>query len=291
MSRRDVYQDVTDRIVNALEQGTAPWVRPWDATGGSAMPCNLTTDAEYRGINVPLLWIAADAAGYASNEWATYKQARGAGGQVRKGEKGTHIVFFKALSITERATDGGADKKRRVPMIRSFVVYNRAQIDGLPEVETFEPKAVHERDADAEAFVRETSAEVIESSEQTRAFYSPKADRITMPGLDRFKDSGSYYATLLHELTHWTGHEARCARSFGRRFGSEAYAAEELVAEMGAAFLCAHLQIPGEMQHPEYIASWIKVLKGDKRAIVHAASKAREATEFLRASQREAVTV
>ena len=289
MGRIDVYQDVTDRILKALEQGVAPWVRPWDATGGSAMPRNVTTGAEYNGINIPLLWIAADAAGYASNEWATYKQARSVGAQVRRGERGTHIVFFKALTVTEKSAETGEEKSKRVPMIRSFVVFNRAQIDGLPEPETFEPKAEHARNADVETFVGATGAEVVESIDQTRAYYAPTADRITVPGIARFRDSASYYATLLHELTHWTGHESRCAREFGRRFGSEAYAAEELVAEMGAAFLCASLQVPGELQHPEYIASWIKVLKGDKRAVVHAASKAREAVEFLKASQGEAV--
>lgn len=284
-AKRDIYQEVTDRIVAALEAGTAPWVRPWQA-GGDDWPRNGGTGRRYNGINVFLLWMTAGAEGYSSPEWFTYKQAQAAGGQVRKGEKGTMVTLWKPIKVTKKDANGKAVKgsdgkvvKEDRLFLKHFVVFNRAQIDGLPEPVAVEEQPEPERHAAAEAFVKATGAAITHGG--GRACYSPLADSIRLPELRAFDDAGAYYATALHELVHWSGHKTRLDRDLTGRFGDESYAAEELIAEMGAAFLCADLRIEGRTQHPEYIASWIKVLKDDKKALFTAASKARQAAEYM----------
>ncbi len=279
--KRDIYDTATDRIIAALEQGAAPWVRPWTATG-SGMPRNGSTGRNYNGVNVLLLWAESHAKGYDSGEWFTYRQAKALGGNVRKGEKGTGIVFWRFLEKSG-TDDAGEETTRKIPMARAYTVFNREQCDGLPEPKEA-PKVATlseaERHEQAERFIAATRADVRHGG--GRAFYSPTLDYVQLPRFETFKDGASYYATGLHELTHWTGHTSRCARDFENRFGSQAYAAEELVAELGAAFLCAELGIDGQLQHPEYIKSWLKVLRGDKRAIFTAASKARQAAQYLK---------
>lgn len=301
---RDIYQEVTDKIVEALEAGTAPWVRPWDtqgafmgfSIGGGYMPRNGSSGRFYNGVNVLLLWITASAKGYASNEWFTYNQSKAMGGQVRKGEKSTMVTLWKPIHITETDTETGERKRKQVLIIRGYNVFNREQIDGLPESK-YAPKPVadkpepkpedtaHERIGEVEAYVANTGADIREDDTQGRAFYAIVEDYIGMPALRRFKDEGAYYSTLLHELTHWTGSNDRCEREFGKRFGDAAYGMEELVAELGSAFLCATFGIEGSLQHPEYIGSWIKTLKADKKAIITAASKAKQAVAFLDSTQ------
>jgi antirestriction protein ArdC len=288
--RRDIYQEVTDAILAALEKGAAPWVRPWDVagTGLVSVPTNISTRRAYQGVNVLLLWCSADAKGYKSSEWGTYRQIQAMGGNVRRGEKSTLVTFWKQWTVTDRDATTGEKTTKRIPLLRSFCVFNREQCEGLPAVEAAPvvPMTENERNAAVEAFVKATGADVRESEREGRAFYAPTGDYVGMPAIGRFKDSGAYYGTLLHEMTHWTGHASRCARDFSGRFGDDAYAFEELVAEIGSAFLCAEHRIDGTLQHPEYVAHWIKVLKGDRKAIIHAAAKAREAAGFLRGERK-----
>ena len=285
---RDVAAEVTETILKALEKGTAPWVRPWSTSGSSTIACpfNGISGRRYNGLNVLLLWIAADAHGYTSPEWLTFRQAQGAGGTVRRGEHGTLITFWKFLPgrVVIDGTTGERTQGRQIPMLRSFTVFNRAQCEGLPPSRFVAPPRLsqNERLAAVEAFVKATGVEIRETADEVVACYTPTSDYIRMPHIGRFVDAGAYYATTLHEMTHWTGHKSRLDRDFSNRFGTEGYAREELCAELGSAFLCAEFGIDGTLRHPEYVANWIQVLRGDKRAVLTASSKAREAFEYLK---------
>ncbi len=279
--RRDIYAEVTNTIIAELEKGTAPWVRPW-TVADPGLPRNGATGRHYNGLNVLLLWTAAARNGYGSGDWFTYRQAQSLGGHVRKGERASLVTYWKMLQKSETDPETGERVHKTIPLLRHFSVFNRDQCDGLPPAEA-QPTATlseEERHQRAEAFMAATGADIRHGG--GRAFYSLLTDRIQLPPFETFRDGGSYYGTACHELTHWTGHASRCDRQFGRRFGDDAYAAEELVAELGAAFLCAELGIDGQLQHPEYIGNWLRVLRGDKRAIFTASSKARQAAEFLK---------
>ncbi|MCX7179593.1 MAG: zincin-like metallopeptidase domain-containing protein, partial [Proteobacteria bacterium] len=237
----------------------------------------------YRGINTIILWVSAAARGYTSGRWITYKQAQSIGAQVRKGEKGTHIAVYKPWELRE-TNSSGQEETRLVPVLRTYTVFAVEQCDGieLPAApETIEPIATRHAAADA------IMAQAKVNHGGDRAFYSPSIDQITLPVQAAFVDSCSYYATALHELTHWTGHKSRCARDFQNRFGTQGYAREELVAELGAAYLCAHLNIEGKLQHAEYLASWLEVLKSDKKAIFTAASAAQKAVDYALRAENE----
>jgi antirestriction protein ArdC len=269
--KKDIYQEITDQIIAVLEQGAAPWVKPWSSAG---MPRNAVSGREYSGINTILLAMSP----YASPLWLTYNQAKTAGGQVRKGEHGTNIVFFKPFQVSDANNPDGPGKS--IPLLRSFTVFNAQQIDGLPEKFTLANKPQLDSFADNEQAETLLTQAIIEHG-KGKACFIPSADVIYMPNKTDFKSISDYYATGLHELTHWTGHKSRLARDFNGRFGDSAYAFEELIAELGAAFLCAHCGIDGQLQHASYIQSWLKVLKNDKRAIFTAAAAARKASEFL----------
>ena len=275
--RCDLYQDVTDRIVAALEDGVAPWVRPWRSTGSFR---NATTERPYHGVNTLLLAVETLAHGYDDPRWITYQQARKLGGHVRKGEHGTRIVFWKFLERTERDPATGQTELRRVPMARAYTVFCVEQTDGL-ELPTLhrEPLPETGRRVDLDAFLTATGAEIRHGGDV--ACFAPGPDRIALPPFGAFQTPSGYYSTAFHELTHWTGHRARLDRNLRGRFGSQSYAAEELVAELGSAFLCERHGVDGQLQHPEYVANWLTVLKGDKRAIFTASSKARQAAEYL----------
>lgn len=279
--KRDLYQEVTDQIVAALEAGTAPWIKPWTTTGATGLPENAVTHRAYRGINVLLLTIAARANGYATDQWLTFKQALEAGVPVRKGEKATRIYFFKMLEVKGDAAPAEERQAKVVPILREYYVFNVAQLSGelRGARKPTEPREFA-GDAMVDAYLERTGARITHGG--NAAFYQPSADSITMPPRESFKSAPHYYATALHELTHWTGHASRCDRLQKiARFGDEAYAFEELVAEMGAAFQCAQFGIAGELQHASYVANWIKVLKDDKRAIFRASSLAQKAVDFL----------
>lgn len=298
MSKKfDIYQSVTNRIVEALERGARPWNRPWRTLPGDGVPRNAVSGRPYHGINVMLLWGAAQLRGFSSQRWLTYRQAREAGGHVRKGETGELVVFWKFLRKEKHDEEGhpvldaeGNPVEETVPIARGYWVFNVEQCEGLPEaVAGLSPVEDPEWDPvpGAEAFVAATGAEIHHGG--NRAFYAPHADRIQMPPRERFEEQDTYYGTLLHELTHWTGHGSRLGRRFDR-FGSEAYAFEELVAELGAAFLCARLGLASEPRedHAGYIDHWLEVLKKDKKAVFTAASAARSAVEYLENLQDQA---
>jgi antirestriction protein ArdC len=285
---RDIYQEVADRIIAALEQGVAPWAPGYECAAG--LPYNGVTGRPYSGINVLLLWLTSIERGYTSPEWYTYLQAcqavgltkdaharwtREPGKGVRPGEHGTMITFWKTIIVE----DAESHEPKTVPVLRHYTVFNRAQIDGLQNDSSAPPRSVPQRIAAADALVRRNGAQVVEDSGVP--VYDWSADIIRMPRRARYFTSEGYYVDLLHELVHWTGHAARLARPHGTRFGTPEYAREELVAEIGSAFLCATLDITGTLRHAEYVGSWVRVLRDDKRAIFTAAAQARRAVDFL----------
>ena len=287
--KRNLYQTVTDKIVSAIEAGAGDWQMPWIGFK-AGLPHNATTDAEYHGVNVLMLWAEAAFSGYDTNQWASYKQWQSRGVQVRKGEKGTLIVYAGSTIIQDET---GEDEARQVRFLKCSHVFNASQVDGWENPEIVYPDLA-ERIEGAEQFVSATGA--IRQHGGDRAFYSPSCDVIRLPYAKAFKDTElstateNYYAVLLHEMTHWTGGKKRCDRQFGKRFGDQAYAAEELVAELGSAFLCAQLGITNEPRpdHAQYLAHWLEIMKGDKRAIFTAASAATKAAEYLNGLQTKA---
>jgi antirestriction protein ArdC len=285
VEKRDVYRKVTDAIINAIEQGASTWRMPWHTSGRFAFsPINVTSKKPYRGINTVCLWAAAQAKGYELGEWATYQQWQERKAQVRKGEKATTVVFWKfANSVSESQDDGEADAPAtgsRLLFTRGYSVFNAAQVDGYtPKPEP--NQSMPERIEQAEGFFQRIGATVKHGGNQ--AFYSQATDHIQMPPFAAFREGIGYYSTLAHEHTHWTATVARCNRQLGKRFGDNAYAAEELIAELGAAFTCAHLGLSTEPRadHAAYIATWFRVLKADSRAIFTAASKAQQACDWM----------
>lgn len=285
----DLYQSITDRIVAQIEQGAADWRMPWHSRKHGAteltLPRNVAGRA-YRSVNVPVLWTTAAALGYESPVWGTYKQWAERGAKVRKGEKATMVVFWKSRDIATENDDGETEAHRQL-FAKAYFVFNAAQVDGYDAEKIGKPDASSEdlseseRIASADAFFAATGSTVRHGG--NRAFYTSGGDFIQMPAFADFIDAQSYYSTLAHEHAHWTGAKARLDRDFSRRFGDQAYAFEELVAELGAAYLCAILGLSNEPRpdHAAYIASWLRVLKGDKKAIFMAASKAQAAADYL----------
>jgi antirestriction protein ArdC len=289
--RRDVYQEVTDQIVSELEKGVRPWQRPWSEShmeGRVALPLRHNGVA-YRGVNILSLWMTAVAKGYRAPVWMTFKQAIDLGGGVRKGEKGSLTVY--ADKITRKETDAlsGEESETAIPFMKGYTVFNVEQIDGLPAHYYPAPEPVLEtvpRIARADAFFAATGAAIRHGGNQ--AYYAIGSDHVQMPPLEAFRDPESYYATLAHECTHWTRHASRLDRSFQqKRFGDDGYAMEELVAELGAAFLCAGLSLTPEIRadHASYLDHWLTALKADKRAIFSAAAHAQRAADFLHSLQ------
>ncbi|PJR12796.1 ArdC family protein [Sinorhizobium meliloti] len=284
---KDVYQRITDKIVEQLEAGVRPWHQPWGANGCATRP-RRHNGVPYRGINTVLLWMEAAANGYGSPFWMTYKQSQELGGQVRKGEKSTLVVYAGAVERTEE-DENGEDLERRIPFLKGYCVFNCDQIDGLPD--QFKPTPVvlptpKERFTHADEFFQHTGAEIRFGG--NRAFYSPADDFIGMPVFEAFESPESYVSVLAHETAHWTKHPTRLDRDFGRKaWGDEGYAIEELVAEISSAMLCADLGIEDKPRedHAAYISSWLKVLKNEKRAVFQAAAHAERAVAFLHGLQ------
>ena len=294
--RQDVYEKITDRIVSDLERGVRTWLAPWSiehAAGRITRPLR-ANGIPYQGINVLELWSAALISGHAAPIWMTFNQAQELGGHVRKGEHGWQVVYVSKITRTERDDATGEESARQIPFMRNYTVFNVEQIDGLPaHYYTIVSPQIDpiQRNARAEAFFAATGADVRHGG--TRACYDPISDAMQMPPFESFRDPESYYAVRSHETVHWTQHPSRLARDLGRkRRGDEGYAMEELVAELGAAFLCADLGLTPEVRddHAAYIAIWIRVLKNDKRAIFTAASHAQKAVDFLHALQAAAST-
>jgi antirestriction protein ArdC len=298
--RVDVYAKITNKIIADLEKGVRPWMKPWNADhlaewSGVGLPLR-QIGKPYRGINTVMLWYAAAVNGYKSRYWFTYKQAQALGGQVRYGETGEMIVFAKQSIKTETTTEG-EDVEKKMSFLRGYTVFNGDQCDNLP-AKYFEPPdapvfTTKQRHEASEAFFAKTGALFVHRG--NKAFYRQSGDFIQLPPFETFHDAESYAATKAHELIHWTLHPKRLNRDLSKTFpnesGKHVYAREELVAEIGAAFLCANLGITPEVRedHAAYVGSWLQVLKNDKRAIFNAASKAQEAVDYLIGLQGEPV--
>lgn len=288
--KADLYERITAQIVAELEQGVLPWRKPWDAAhvaGAVSKPLR-ANGQPYTGINVLMLWAAAMAKGYSAPLWMTFKQALELGAHVRKGEKGTQVVYANAITRNE-TDENGEEQERRIPFLKAYVVFNIEQIEGLPAhyTATAAPRLNAEaRIARCEAFFAACGADIRHGGNS--ACYVPSRDVVHMPPFESFRNATAYYAVRAHEMIHWTQHESRLDRDFGRkRFGDEGYAMEELVAELGSAFLCADLDLVPLIRedHAPYIDGWLKALKSDKRAIFTAASHAQKAVDYLNGLQ------
>jgi antirestriction protein ArdC len=293
-NKPNVYQIVTDRIIASLKEGVIPWEKPWKAPtfAGGSFPRNFMTGKPYRGINVFLLWSTR----FSSPLWLTFKQALELGGNVRKGEKGSQIVFYKQLRSRKVKANNDAlvieDSRKEGDqaafVLTYYTVFNVEQCEGLT-IPTIEPTPALPADPDetCEALVRAWAGRPTIRTEEVnegRAYYRPATDSVHLPARFRFIDTAHYYATLFHELVHSTGHESRLARKFGSSFGDELYSKEELVAETGAAFLCAIAGIATrhtEQNTAAYIQNWISRLEQDNRLIVQAAANAQRAVDLI----------
>ncbi|SER23111.1 ArdC family protein [Sphingobium sp. YR768] len=282
---RDIYAETTAKIIAGLEQGFAPWVQPWDSSvcAGPGLPVNALTRRRYSGMNILFLWGAAIAGGFASQSWLTFKQAIEAGGHVRKGEKGTTVVFadrFIPEAEKARAAQTGEDA-RAIPFLKTYTLFNLAQCEGLRSGLTEGPVPMPTREIipHAEALIVATGADFRISGD--KAYYAPGPDYIQVPPQPAFREQVNYYRTCFHELGHWSGAKKRLDRDLSGGFGSNAYAREELVAEMSSAFICAALGIVPTVRHEDYIAAWIALLKEDHRAIFRAASHASKAADYI----------
>jgi antirestriction protein ArdC len=280
--RADVYQRVTDAIVNAIESGTGSYQMPWTVRQDKGFsPISVGSAKPYRGINTLVLWAQSQSKGYGSAFWGTYQQWAQLGGQVRNGEHGSPVVYWGPY---EKQTDEGeGDTRRHGLFAKGYTVFNIEQVDGCKLPKRFEPKLSHnERIALADSFFGNIGIQIRDGG--NRAFYRPDVpEAVYMPGFDQFPERVDYYSVLAHESTHWTSHASRCDRELGKHFGDDAYAVEELIAELGSAYTMARLELelaPRE-DHARYIDSWLKVLKADKRAVFTAASKAQQAADFL----------
>ncbi|WP_194211520.1 ArdC family protein [Kordiimonas pumila] len=278
MKSQEIYTSVTNRIIEELEAGTPPWVKPWQ--GGNAdkhvFPHNAVTGRPYSGINVLLLWVRASERNYIRSGWLTFKQAHALGAYVRKGEKAVRIVYVKEIKVTD-----DEDAEKVIPVIRSYAVFNLCQLEKLPDAYTTpdEPLPDHECMQDIEGFIAATDIDVAHGSDS--AAYNPRHDAVVMPLPSQFESPDHYYATLFHEYGHATGHTKRLGRDLTGRFGTQSYAAEELIAELTSAYLCAFFGIEGQLRHASYIEHWLALLRSDNRAVFTAAGKAQEAMTFL----------
>lgn len=292
--RKDVYSRITDRIIADLEQGVRPWMKPWNAehaAGRITRPLR-HNGQPYNGINVLMLWSAAVDRGYSAPIWMTYKQAAEMGAHVRKGEKGELVVYANKITRTETDAVTGEDEERTIPFLKGYTVFNVEQVEGLAAkfYELAEPALDPvQRIEAADAFFTATKADIRHGGNM--AYYAIGSDHIQMPPFESFRDAESYYATLAHEATHWTRHPTRLERDLGRKsWGDAGYAREELVAELGSAFLAADLGLTLEPRddHAAYLGHWLSVLKEDKRAIFSAAAHAQRAADFLNGLQPKA---
>lgn len=289
--KRDVYQDLTDRVIEMIERGVTPWRKPWKGGNGggvpAGMPHNATTGRPYRGINVALLMMEAQDKGYSSTGWVTPKQAMAAGLNI-KGTRTSEIVFWKKLRITDKDASTGEEEKREIMMARTYRVLNLDQcteeIPGSKAKLKGNAKAVDLSERTGSELAEELAAGLQVSIDHRgdHAFYAPSQDAICVPPVEAFTSDAGYRGTLLHEATHATGAAHRLDRDLRGRFGSESYAAEELVAELGATYLQAMLGVDGDLEcHASYLDNWLKVLRSDKKAIFTAASKAQHAADYI----------
>lgn len=285
-SSRDVAAEITDLIIRKLEEGVPPWTRPWQIAGAGGRPLRHSGEA-YRGVNTLYLWALGDAMGYRSRYWMTRRQAETLGGNVRLGESGAISVYFSSFRKQERHPETGRDVERTIRFLRHYLVYNADQIDALPAwfyapAEPDAPVQPSERQDAIDAFFASIPAQVRHGGNE--AYFTPTFDYIQLPSRSAFRSMDLYASVRAHETLHWSGHSSRLARTFGKRFGDNAYAMEEMVAEIGAGLVCADLGLPNALHdsHASYVGHWLKILRGDKTAIIHAAAKAEQAVAYLK---------
>jgi antirestriction protein ArdC len=284
--RASLYTEITDKIIAELEAGRIPWVQPWGTAAIKAplaMPRNASTQRRYSGINVLILWGAVIERGFSGQSWLTFRQALSLGGSVRKGERGTTVVYADRFTPEDerRRAERDGDEPGAIPFLKRFTVFNTDQCENLPGGLITTPPPVPEGMIlpQAEALIGATGADFRIGGD--RAFYSPTGDYIQVPRPDAYFEPINWHRTALHELGHWVGHPSRLARDLSGAFGSALYAKEELVAEMTSAFVCASLGIVPTVRHADYLGSWLEVLREDDRAIVRAASAASKAADYL----------
>ena len=291
---RDIAADITATIIAKLEAGVMPWSRPWSVTGEGGRPLR-HEGSTYNGINALWLWATADTYGYRSRYWMTARQARELGGEVRRDARPSFSVYASTFRKAGAPNLLGMSAEKTIRFLRSYVVFNADEIDGLPtyyhprEVPPT-PQLISDRQDRIDAFFNAIPARVRHGG--GRAFFHPTFDYIQMPHVGSFRSADGYASIRAHETVHWTGHQSRLDRTFGKRFGDKSYCVEELVAELGSAMVCGDLGLPTELHdsHASYLDSWLKVLRADKTAIFLAASKAEQAFAFLRAFSAEADT-
>jgi antirestriction protein ArdC len=282
--RQSLYAEVTSRIIAELEEGRLPWVQPWDASRcACTMPGNAVSGRGYSGINVLILWAAGVEQGFTSQRWLTYRQAEQAGGHVRRGEKGAVVCYADRFTPKDEADKAQSEDReaRTVAFLKRFTVFNIDQCEGLPEALTgpavsLDPIVAVEA---VDGIIRESGADFRIGGGE--AYYSPVHDYVAVPPQAAFREPINWFRTALHELGHWTGHTSRLGRDQAGKFGSAAYAREELVAEMASAFACASLGIVPTVRHADYVGAWLEVLRADEKAIFRAASAASKAADFL----------
>lgn len=270
---QSIYEEVTQSIIDQLEKGAIPWVKPWRAD--SSADKNVISQKPYQGINRLILGMTAMVKGYNVPAWASFKQWESLGAYVKKGEKGTRIVFYSPVSKENKQTG----ETESYSVLKSYVVFNASQVEGLTITNVELEDKPFTANQLAEERIIKTGAVISHGSDA--AFYMPSQDRIQLPHKTAFDAECHYYATAFHELVHWTGHESRLKREFKGRYGDSKYAFEELVAEMGAAFLCQDYGIQGELRHAGYIQSWLKALKDDSKAIFKASALAQKAADYI----------
>lgn len=282
MKTDELFQTIADRIRTQLEAGVRPWSQPWSAGHDArdySLPHNLS-GRPYRGANSFWLAMAQHARGYTSPVWLTFNQAKKAGGNVKKGEHGTPVFFWKF----DVKPDPKTKEPKKVVWAKGYTVFNLDQCEGVKAPQR-KARTQADRVHEAEALMAATGARIQFGGD--KAFFMPSLDIVQLPVREAFKAPEFFYSTAFHELGHWTGHESRLKREFGKRFGDEAYAAEELVAELTAAFVMGHLGLanPERTDHAAYIAHWIKILRDDPRAFITAAGKAQAAADLILKSQ------
>jgi len=283
MYKNEVMQGLTDRIIADLEKGVCPWEKPWFTRN---IPVNGKTGRTYKGSNVLLLAYEKEMKGFSSNLWATFKQVQQLGGWVKPSSHCTKVCFYEPIVVSDNEPKDKVEL-RMFFLLRTYGVFNLDQTTGIEHLkEKYAPKTTFSRNAEAEKILVESGAS-IEFADRDKACYSPIEDKIVLPCRELFKDASRFYGTAFHELTHWTGHEKRLNRQFKHRFGDEAYAFEELVAEIGGAFMSSQVGYQYSNQHASYLESWLKVLRNDKRAIFSAAAKAQSACDFILKKQVE----
>ena len=281
--RSDLYADITQTIIADLKAGVFPWAQPWTTPGASRLPYNAATGRAYSGVNILMFWMACARRGFPQSGFVTFRQTLSLGGRVRRGERGFRGVFAQRIVLIAERDRAQAEGRapNEIAVLKPFTVFNLAQCDGLPP-EVCEPSPPVPDGLilpKAEALITATGADLRIGGGM--AFYDPEADYVQVPRPDAYADPINWHRTAFHELGHWTGHGTRLGRDQTGGFGSPNYAREELVAEMTGAFVCAALSIKPTVRHADYLASWLRVLREDSRAVVRAASAASRAADLL----------